>query len=509
MMLRGLFAVLLLVLPMAAQADWYEASTPHFTVYADRNPDKLKAFATNLERLDRAIRLMVGGGDAETSSANRVTVFTVGDVATVERLHGGQGVAGFFIPRAGGPVAIVPEQGDGGGDLALKPLHILLHEYAHYLMYSLDPNAGYPSWLIEGFAEFNATARFGKDGAVTFGEPPLYRGISIMGDTYLPMDKLLTIDSGTLPLEETDAFYGRAWLLTHYLRLGAPQRSTQLSAYVAALKAGKSTREAAGLFGDPKKLDSELEVYKKRHLAISTLTGAQLAIGPVTVRKLGPAQAATMDVRIRSEMGSKPETVQAIYADAKRAAAPWPSDADAQLVLAGAALQAGDPEAAIAAADRALTGDPKRVKALTLKASAGMAAARKAKDFRAETWNGLRQTIFAANKLDPRDPMPLWLYYRSFAEQGVASPDNAKDALNSAFLFAPYDYGLRMSTGLMYLNERNGPAARLTLMPLVHDPHSGPRGRIAEKLIARIDASDIDGALATLSAKPDKAREGN
>jgi tetratricopeptide (TPR) repeat protein len=503
-MLRWFFALLLLVMPLAAHADWYEASTPHFVVYADRDPEKLKAFATNLERLDRAIRLMVGGGNAAMSDTGRVTVFTVDDVPTVARLIGRQGVEGFFIPRASGSVAIVPEQGSGGGDLALKPLNILLHEYAHNLMFSLDPNTGYPSWLVEGFAEFNSTARFGKDSSVTLGEPPLFRGVSIMGDTYLPMDKLLTVDSKTLDDSQMEAFYGRSWLLTHYLRLGAPQRSTQLGAYVAALKAGKSLRDAAQVFGDLKKLDGELEVYKKRHLSISTLTGAQLAIGPVSVRKLSAAAAATMEVRIRSRVAARPETVQSIYADARRAAAPYPDDADAQMVLAGAAIDAGDYAGAEAAVDRALATDPKRVRALTLDATARMLDARKAKDMRPETWNAVRAILSGANRLDPRDPMPLWLYYRSYGEQGLPAPEIAKDGLNSAFLLAPYDYTLRMVTAAMYLGERNGTGARVLLLPLVNDPHSGPRGPLAAAMIEKIDAGDIPGALALPAKKPEK-----
>lgn len=503
-MLRALFAVLLLALPATARADWYEASTPHFLVYADRDPEKLKAFATNLERLDRAIRLMVGGGNAEMSNASRVTVFTVDDVTAVQKLYGSKLAAGFFIPRASGSVAIVPEQGAGGGDLALKPLQILLHEYAHYLMYSLDPDTGYPSWLIEGFAEFNATARFGKDGSVTLGEPPLYRGISIMSDRGLPMEKLLTVDSKTLDRGEMDAFYGRAWLLTHYLRLGAPQRSTQLGAYVAALKAGKSTREAAKVFGDLKQLDGELEVYKKRHLAISTLPGAQLAIGPVTVRKLSAAAAATMDVRIRSKVAVNPETAPVIYADAKRAAAPYPGDPDAQLVLAGAALDASDYEGARAAVDRALATDPKLVRALTYGATARMLAARKAKDMRPETWDAVRTILLTANRIDPRDPMPLWLYYRSYAGQGITMPEIAKDGLNSAFLLAPYDYTLRLTNAAMYLGERNGAGARTVLLPLVNDPHSGERGKLAAALVEKIDAGDIDGAIAVLEKGTEK-----
>lgn len=497
MMLRALVALVLLAMPALARADWYEASTPHFVVYADGNPDRLEAFATRLERLDRAIRLMVGQKDTDIAKASRVTVFMVDDVAAVQKLYK-PGVAGFFIPRASGSVAVVPQERDGSGDLAIKPMQVLLHEYGHYLMWSLDPDTAYPSWLIEGFAEFNATARFGKDGSVTLGEPPLYRGIAIMADNILPIEKLFTVDS-TLSDDEMDAFYGRSWLLTHYLRIGAQKRSTQLGTYLAALKAGKPSIEAArAAFGDLKQLDGELEVYKKRHLPISTIPGDRLAIGPVTVRKLPPGAAATMEVRIRSKVAMSPETVAGIHADALRSAAPWPNDADAQMVLAGAAVDAGDYAGAEAAADRALAADPKLPRALTFKATARALAARKAKDFRPETWNGVRTLLSAANRIDPRDPLPLWLYYRSYAEQGAAPPEIAKDGLASAFQLAPYDKGLRFGTAAMYLHERNGGAARTLLAPLAYDPHARATAKVASALIAKIDAGDIDGAIDVL-----------
>ncbi len=496
-MLRALLALVLFALPATARADWYEASTPHFVVYANGNPERLETFATRLERLDRAIRLMVGQKDTDISKASRVTVFMVDDVAAVEKLYA-SGAAGFFKPRAGGSIAVVTQERDGSGDLALKPMHVLLHEYGHYLMWSLDPETAYPSWLIEGFAEFNATARFGKDGSVTLGEPPLYRGISIMGEA-MPIEKLFTASAKSFSPEEMDAFYGKSWLLTHYLRIGAPKRSTQLGAYLAALKAGKPSLEAArAAFGDLKQLDGELEVYKKRHLPISTIPGDRLMIAPVTMRKLPAAAAATMDVRIRSRVSVTANNAAEIYTDARRAAAPYPNDAEAQLVLAGAALDAGDYAAAEAAADRALAADPKLVRALTYKATARMIAARKAKDASPKSWDGVRSVISAANALDPRDPVPLWLYYRSFAEQGVTPPEIAKDGLASAFQLAPYDKNLRFNTAAMYLRERNGGAARTLLAPLAYDPHARSTGQLATALIAKIDAGDIDGAIEVL-----------
>lgn len=501
-MLRSFLALLLLALPTAARADWYEASTPHFIVYADRDPEKLKDYATNLERLDRAIRLMVGQADTEIGKAARVTVFTVETEADVQKLLPSVKLAGFFVSRASGSIAVVPKQKAGSGDLAHSPFQVLLHEYAHYLMFSLVPNTVYPTWVSEGFAEFNATAKFGKDGSVTLGEPPLYRGISIMSGNNMPIEKLLTSNSITLNPVEMNDFYARAWLLMHYLRIGAPKRNGQLGAYMAALNAGKPSLEAARTaFGDLKQLDNELEVYKKKSMPISTLGGAQLTIGPVTVRKLSPGAAATVEIQARSKLAvlsTERKDMLNLYAEAQRAAAPYPNDPDAQLVLAGAALDAGDYAAAEAAADRVLAADPKAVRAYTYKATARMAVARKAGDMRPETWDGVRSLLSAANRIDPRDPVPLSLYYRSYLQQHATPPEIAKDGLDSAFMMAPFDTGLRLSTVAMYLSERNGPAARQLLGPLAYDPHGrGPVG-LARKLIERIDAGDLDGALAAM-----------
>jgi hypothetical protein len=48
----------------------------------------------------------------------------------------------------------------------------------------------------------------------------------------------------------------------------------------------------------------------------------------------------------------------------------------------------------------------------------------------------------------------------------------------------------------MYLSERNGGAARQLLGPLAYDPHGRGPVALARKLIERIDAGDLDGALA-------------
>jgi len=496
-MLRTLFAVALLAVPATARADWYEASTGHFTVYSDQKPERLKDFATRLERFDKMVRALRGAKDEPIGRANRLNVYVVNNTNVVARLAGDSGVAGFYRPRAGGSLAIVPSSSGDGDENDLNAQQILLHEYAHHLMWSLSPSVVYPSWYIEGFAETYATTRYDKDGSMVLGAPPQYRGYSLLAGNWLPAEKLLTADTLKLDDEQREGLYGRGWLLNHYLQFSG-QRKGQLVAYLTALNSGKSLSEAAKAFGDLKALDRELERYKTGRFAGVRVKASATEPGEVTIRKLTPGEAATMNVRIRSKNGVTEKTAPAVYADAKRAAAPYPNDVGAQLVLAEAAYDVGDYAVSEAAADRAIAADAKAVDGYVYKAMCKMALANKAKDHSKETWGGIRKIIAAGNRIDPQDPEPLILYYRSYGEQGVPIPAMAKDGLYDAFVYAPQDSGLRLNTASMLLMDREAARARLLLAPLAYQPHNGGLAKFAATLIARIDAGDIDGAIAAL-----------
>ncbi|RYD50789.1 MAG: hypothetical protein EOP60_11170 [Sphingomonadales bacterium] len=324
---RLLLTVLALLAPLTARAEWREASTAHFLIYSQQNAERLREFATNLERFDKGLRALRGLPDAPIGKSSRVTVYIVDDTDDVAALIGDRMVAGFYSPRAGGSLAVVPRTAGSGSDIALKPLAILLHEYGHHFMASMWPKSALPAWFIEGFAEFHATALFGKDGGITFGEVPLYRGVGLMRGNLLPIDKLLVADGFRLPPEQRDALYGRGWLLTHYLMIGQPARAGQLGKYIAAINSGTSPMEAAtGAFGDLRTLDKELERYKRGKFPINRMAGP-LAIGDIAIRNLTAGEAALMKVRIRSKVGVGAKEAAGLYADARKAAEPYPDDA--------------------------------------------------------------------------------------------------------------------------------------------------------------------------------------
>jgi tetratricopeptide (TPR) repeat protein len=498
-MMRWLLAAMLF-LPGIAHADWYEASSRHFVVYSDQSPAGLRKFADRLERFDAAMRLLRGAKDEPVGKASRVTVYIVDDIGDVRKLHRSDRAAGFYIPRAGASLAVVPRvTGEG-----IDPQSILLHEYAHHLMWSLAPNTVYPAWYIEGSAETLATVRFYDDGSIDVGRPPQYRGRGLMQGNGLPIARLLTARGGELSNNEREALYGRGWLLSHYLMLSG-QRKGQLEAYLDLLNQGKSSIDAASVFGDLRQLDRELERYKLSAFKVVRLNSAALAGGPIDLRKLTPGEAATMDVRIRSKVGVNAQTAPGVYERARKAAADYPDDPAAQLVLAEAAYDARDFAGAEAAAERSLKADPNRAEAHDYKAMARMAIAAQAKDRSPETWREIRRIIAAANHIDPDDPRPLVLYYRSFLQPGATPSDSAKAGLARAFQLAPQDTRIRFNLARMRLHDGDKVEARALLAPLAYQPHPSPMSAAAARIMAIIDRGDTAQAIDSLGEQRDDA----
>lgn len=507
-MVRKFLALLLLVMvPGVAQAQWHEASTDHFVIYSKDRPDRLQKFAETLERFDLAMRSLRGWNNDPIPPATRVTIFVLGSTDAIGDLAGNSSVAGFYSGRASGSVAFVPR--DSSSDRsALNAQTILFHEYTHHLMLKMFANAAFPAWLIEGWAEFHATAKIQKDGAVTFGYPPNYRAWGLFGGNPLPLDRILSGNLGKMDGQQVDALYGRGWLLTHYFTF-EPVRAAQFSKYIRAINAGTPASEAMKEFGDLRELHRQLERYLKQpSFSGRTVAASAIKLGPIRIRALTPGEAATMPVRIRSDRGVNEKTAPRVYAEAKKAAAPYPNDPAAQGVLAEAAYDAEDYAGALAAAERALAADPASMQALIYKALTQMAIAEKNKDFRRETWSAIRRTLVAANKVDPDNPEVLILYYQSFVTPGQEPSSLARDGLYRAHELVPQDKDLRFRVAEMFLDDGKPEVARSLLVPMLQDPHSGQRAVQAAKVIAEIDAGDTRAAkkdIATSAEAPETA----
>ena len=494
-----------------AAAAWREASSDHFVIYSEESAESLRRFAERLERYDRALRYIRQLPNEPVGPANRLTIYVVSSVETVRKLAGGGAggrfVAGFYIPRATGSVAIVPRRGLGGGQWDLDAQTVLLHEYAHHFLFNTY-SAAYPAWFSEGFAEFNATASFEEDGGVGLGLPAAHRYRGLLSGNPLPVPRMMAHTAERLSDTQREALYGRGWLLTHYLSFDKA-RAGQLDTFLRSLNQGKKGAEAAqAAFGDLKALDRELAAYMKRSkLSYLKIDARALQIGAVKVRQLTAAEDAVMDVKIRSRRGVNLEAARELLPRVRSAAAPFPKDPFVQATLAEAEYDARNFDEALAAADRALVSDPKNIDALIYKGRALMEMARKAQARDDKSWKEVRRWLVAANRADPDDPEPLLLYYESFHAAGDRPTANAVIGLNRAFELAPQDRGVRMTAARQYLVDGKTAEARSALAPIAYDPHAGELATLASLMVTVIDSGGAAAALKALeaNAKPDAA----
>ena len=497
-MIRAAIASAALMLSMPATAQqFYQASTRHFVIYSDQNPETVRRFAENLEKFDKAARLKRQMADLPPSKGNRLTIFVLPSEKDVQRLANDKTgfIGGFYKGRASGSIAYVPKR-TGAEDPQSGTSLILLHEYAHHLMMQ-DLANPYPQWFVEGFAEFMSTAKFGRDGSVGLGLPAHHRFYGLISGNNLPLETLLSDKIGKITVAQRESIYGQGWLLTHYLTF-TPSRSGQLQTYIQGLAKGQEPLVAAqGAFGDIKKLERDLNAYLgRKSLPYIELTGSALKIDRVDVTPLSPGASLTIPVLAKLKNDADQTTAEPLAVTLRQTQKTYPGDPFVEVALAEAELISGHAEAALKAADRALAADSNSTDAMILKGRATVEQLIEKGDATPAEFADARQWFLKANKLDQEDPEPLAEFYRSFVMAGGRPTPNAIAALHYASDLAPQDLSLRMNSAMAYLAENKTKEARTALIPVAYDPHAGGAGSAARRMIERIDAGDASGALA-------------
>lgn len=497
--------VLAAMWPGLGHAAWREASSDHFVIYADDTERDITRFAQQLERYHAGMALALGSKAAAPSPSNRVTVYVVRSDREVRALHGGDNkyLNGFYIPRAGGSLAIVPAVNSGNGDITLSMV-TLLHEYAHHFLISNNAMA-MPRWFSEGAAEFFASARFEADGRLWLGRPAQHRaGELFYAKDVKAADLLDPTDYDKRKHSSYDAFYGKSWLLYHYLTFGK-EREGQFDRYIALLRQGLGQREAAlQAFGDFAVLERDLDRYLRspRMLALE-LTPDRLRIGAVTLRTLSAGEAAMMPVTIRSERGVSQDEAKAQLIEARAIAANYPADPAVLSRLAECEYDAGNDKEAIAAADAALKIDPAQLNAYTQKGYALFRLAGETDDPEV-AYKTARAPFIALNRIENDHPIPLLYFYRSFLAEGKAPSPLALHGLIRAVEVAPFDKGLRIELGWALIRLGRHDEARNVLSPVATDPHGGGTSRLARRMIDRMDK---DAAWKGENFEPDESEE--
>lgn len=482
-----LAAVSLAAIAAPAQAEWYEASSDHFVVYANDSEKDIRTFVTNLEKFHSAMEFITQREVPKPSDSNRVTIFVVGSDARMRQLSGSSVIAGFYIARAGQSRAFVQDIRNKSGGYPHFSTTILLHEYAHHFLIS-GSRFAMPMWLSEGAAEFFASASFNSDGSVMIGRPALHRANDFAYSVDVSIEALL--DPAVYEKErgrQYDQFYAKSWLLYHYLTFGEERRG-QLGKYWAKVREGVPALQASKeAFGDLRALDKELDRYlRQRRMTTFNLSRELVKTSPVTMRRLPAGEGAMMNVRITSQRGVDRKEAVKVVGQARKIAAEYPNDPGVLSALAEAEYDAGNDDAAIQAADRALALDRTQKNALVQK---GYALFRKAADApdKAAAYKAAMAPFSALNALEQDHPLPLIYYYRSYVDRGASPNETARHALERASVLAPFDQWLASMTALMLAQEGKIEFARAQLEPVKANPHGGKLAEKAKEILAALE----------------------
>lgn len=488
-------AVAALGLAWPASAAWHRASTRHFVIYSEQQPERLRAFAERLEKFDTAVRLVRKMPDHEVGDGNRLTIFVVSNAAAVRKIVGDKSgfLSGFYRGRAAGSIAFAPQVTGGKSGAELGSDTVLFHEYAHHLM-AQDIDTPYPEWLVEGFAEFMSTARFDRDGSIGLGIAPKHRAYGLFELKALSWPAILAGMHDKMTNDERESFYGRGWLLTHFLTF-EPSRKGQLDGYLTAIAKGVSPVTAAAAFGNLGQLEKDLDAYMKRsRLQFVKIGASVLPPKQVEISTLTPGAAAILPRRMELKNGVSKDALPALVQQIRAVAASYPGDPLVETTLAEAELTSGNGAAAEAAANRALKVTPRDIEAMILMGRALLERLSNNDNAKPADFAEARQLFMSANKLDTEDPEPLIEYYKSYLFARVRPTANAIAALHYASNLAPQDVGLRINSAMQYLRDGKVAEARRTLVVVAYDPHAKEAAEAARRMIGRIDAGDAKGA---------------
>ncbi|HEY5710967.1 MAG TPA: hypothetical protein VIT38_03640 [Allosphingosinicella sp.] len=483
-MFRKLLIAAALLCSSAAHAEWREAVSNNFIVYADGSEQTARDFAAKLERFNFALRTF--HRVAAAPSSNRLRVFLLPSAGAVGRMYGGSSVAGYYVPSARGLMLVGTSSRSTGsssdprsqryeGNADLDAESTLLHEYTHHFMFQYFP-ATYPTWYSEGFAEFWGATRLEANDVVHVGLPAEHRFSTFRALGWLPLDRLLRAHNySEVGGENVFLLYAEGWLIVRYC-FEHPERQRQVQQYLRLINGGASYEEATRQsFPDLAAFNSELFNYANSgRFNEVVLPFRTIDVGQIAVRTLRPAEQALITDEIKLSQGYSQDEAAEFANRVRGIAARFPDDPFAVRMVMETAFLAGDNAAAATAADRLIALEPNNGRALATRGRilvAGLAAAHSTDR---AAWTAARQYIIRANRASPNDPVVLQAYYQSFVDQGASPPDDAQNALYTAMELAPSDGELRYQLARDFEQRRMIPEAIAIIRPEAYQvPHRG------------------------------------
>lgn len=484
-------AIILILFASTARARWLEATSTNFIVYSDGRETQLREFTDKLERFDQVLRYMTRT-EAEPSPL-KVKVYLLASRRIIADIYPGNqpNIGGFYKTSMLGPMAFVPRM-EGSTEFDLDGEKVLYHEYAHHFMSQYYP-AAYPSWYVEGFAEYFSTTDFRKSG-VHVGKVAMQRLPSLAWEKWLPLERLLTLtyqEQQKISTVDMGQLYAQGWLLTHYL-FNTPERKGQLGLYCKNLNTGMPIKEAfeTAFKTDYEGLGKDLRTYYKTGRLIELIIKPELFKAmPVVVRTLSDAEGALVLPEAQLRIGLAKEKRQDFNKKFAAVVTPLLSTDAGRLAQAEWELAFGEPGKVFPLLETLLKATPADPRALTLQANAAFKLSLTASpENRAAAIKTARSWAVKANRAAPDTPLPLVLFYLSFREDENGPNANALAGLERARDLLPQDEYLAFLNAVAVARVGRKEDARAYLRPFMNNPHGGSMAAAAQSLMKQIDS---------------------
>ena len=480
---------------VAAHAEWLKAETDHFIVYGDTSEASLRRYARKVERFDALLRTYY---PIKTEhEIPKLEIFMAEGRRDMNRVSPGigEGVAGFYSPNSGRIYSVVDTR-SRMGDV------VVFHEYGHHFMYQMRANA-YPSWFVEGFAEYYSTAEVVND-RIQFGRhnPGRMNSLTMGANTWADIDDVLTWRLTAAGRYPAHLYYAQAWAMTHYF-MSTPERTQMLSRYLASVIDGQESVAAmqAATGRTSEQLQNDLWRYMSGPITMLspqiTLPEPQVTITPVPPAE---ADAVWLDIRLdnepvietppetkndsdksdsqkarearelRENAESRAELIRSAFALAEK----HPGDRMGLLLAARAQRLSQRPDLAIGVLEPAINdslqdADILRVAGLALLDQiAGEADLDKALTMRRRA-NGYLARAMDAEPTDFRIYLALNDVRRG--QTGYPS-DNDLSTLQVAYALAPQSFDARLRLGHAYIARNLNAEAIQVLTPVSNSPHA-------------------------------------
>lgn len=247
----------------AAADQWFEVSSPHFTVITNTSDKQGRHTLDQFERMRWMFQTLFP--KSKVDPAEPILVVAVRNqkqfqsyVPAAYLAKGQLALAGLFLRTQDRNYVLMRQDTEDE-----HPFATIYHEYTH--LQFRDSMEWMPLWLNEGFAEFVQNTEI-RNKDVLLGEASIDDILYLRQNRLLPLATLFKVDHDSPYYHEEEkgsVFYAEAWALTHYLEVTDRERGTHMVPdYVTLMRQHQDPVTAAETaFGDLKKLQSALESY--------------------------------------------------------------------------------------------------------------------------------------------------------------------------------------------------------------------------------------------------------